>query len=156
MYPRLTSPGKKQMCFLSMCFPKVIWSRVSLMWRVSMMSHSRARGWFLRADSRRGIWLWSRNICWNASRTHSLFCLTPKCSIIYSFAPLTRYSKNWKNLWIFYLDSLESDQHLALQSLKSWVQSGSTELIESPGDESDGRDLLETHVVEDLDDDLGW
>ena len=75
------------MCFLSMCLPKVIWAatirlafvitnemitvrlkfitfltwrRVSLMWRVSTMSHSRARGWFRRADSRRGIWLWGR------------------------------------------------------------------------------------------------
>ena len=54
----LTSPGKKQMCFRSMCFPNVIWSRVSLMCRVSTMSHSRARGWLRRADSRRGIWLW--------------------------------------------------------------------------------------------------
>ena len=52
-----TSPGKKQMCFLSMCLPKVIWRRVRRMWRVSTMSHSLARGWFRRADSRRGIWL---------------------------------------------------------------------------------------------------
>lgn len=51
----LTSPGKKQMCFLSMCLPKVICSRVSLMCRVSMMSHSRANGWLRLADSRRGI-----------------------------------------------------------------------------------------------------
>ena len=43
---------------------------------------------------------------------------------------------------------------MALQSLKSGIQSGSAELVESPGDESDGRDLLETHVVEYLDDDL--
>ena len=61
-----------------------------------------------------------------------------------------------KLLYLFniYLDSLESDQHLALQSLKSWIQSGSAELIESPGDKSDRWDLLETHVVEDLDNDL--
>ena len=61
----ITSPGKKQMCFLSMCLPNVIWSSVNLMWRVSMMSHSRARGWFLRADSRRGIWLWNDLQTWN-------------------------------------------------------------------------------------------
>ena len=54
-----------------------------------------------------------------------------------------------------HLDSLESHQHLALQSLKSWIQAGSAELVESPRDESDRRYLLETHVVEDLDDDLG-
>ena len=49
-YVTLTSPAKKQTCFLSICFPKVICNSVSLMWRVSTMSHSRARGWFLRSE----------------------------------------------------------------------------------------------------------
>ena len=53
-----------------------------------------------------------------------------------------------------HLDSLESHQHLALQSLKSGIQAGSAELVESPGDKSHRGDLLETHVVEDLDNDL--
>ena len=55
----------------------------------------------------------------------------------------------------FYLDCLESDQHLALQSLKSGVQSCGTEFIESTGDPPHGWDLLVAHVLEDLDQDLG-
>ena len=58
----LTSPAKKQQCFLSMCFPKVICSNVRRMWSVSTMSDSQASGWFLLADSRLGI---LPRIVWN-------------------------------------------------------------------------------------------
>lgn len=48
---KLTVPGKKQMWFRSICLPKVIWSNDSLMWHVSMMSHSPADGCDRLADS---------------------------------------------------------------------------------------------------------
>lgn len=60
----LTSPGKKQQCFLSMCLPNVICNKLSLMWRVSIISDSQAKGWLLRADSLRGIFaLIDWNLC---------------------------------------------------------------------------------------------
>lgn len=40
----LTSPGKKQQCFRSMCLPKLICSKVSRICRVSMISDSHAKG----------------------------------------------------------------------------------------------------------------
>lgn len=80
----LTSPAKKQQCFLSMCLPKDIWSRVSRMWRVSKMSDSRANGCLRLALSRRGIWplihwnLWS---IWFWSRWKAVFRMVdPICS----------------------------------------------------------------------------
>lgn len=65
----VTSPGKKQQCFLSICLPKVICRRLNLMWRVSMISDSHARGWLLRADSLLGIFAL---IDWNLFNI--LFC----------------------------------------------------------------------------------
>ena len=76
-------------------------------------------------------------------------------SLVVNLKYVTYYTR--QNINIFtdnHLDSLESHQHLTLQSLKGGIQAGSAELVESPGDESDRRDLLETHVLEDLDDDL--
>ena len=47
-----------------MCLPNVICSSVSLMWSVSTMSDSLAKGWFLLADSLLGIlFLISWNLC---------------------------------------------------------------------------------------------
>lgn len=40
----LTSPGKKQQCFRSICLPKLICSKVSRICRVSMISDSQAKG----------------------------------------------------------------------------------------------------------------
>lgn len=60
----ITSPGKKQQCFLSICLPKVICNRLNLIWSVSMISLSQAKGWLLRADSRLGILdLMNWNLC---------------------------------------------------------------------------------------------
>ena len=64
-------------------------------------------------------------------------------------------SSNLVQYFLFYLDCLETDQHLALQSLKSGVQSCGTEFIESTGDPPHGGDLLVAHVLENLDQDLG-
>lgn len=47
----LTLPGKKQMWFRSICFPKVICSNDNRMWHVSTISHSPADGWDRLADS---------------------------------------------------------------------------------------------------------
>ena len=53
-----------------------------------------------------------------------------------------------------YLDCLESNQHLALQSLKSGIQSCSTQFVESSADSPNCRNLLVTHVLQNLHDNL--
>lgn len=63
----LTLPGKKQMWFRSICFPKVICSNDNRMWHVSTISHSPADGWDRLADSLelKFISLTLSYSCWN-------------------------------------------------------------------------------------------
>ena len=49
----LTSPAKKHTCFRSICFPRVICNKLSLICRVSTTSHSCAKGWFLKGKGRK-------------------------------------------------------------------------------------------------------
>lgn len=77
----LTSPGKKQQCFRSMCLPKLICSKVSRICRVSIMSDSHANGWFRRADSRLGICAliaWKRLNIWDCSFWNVEFSIDPQ------------------------------------------------------------------------------
>ena len=161
----LTSPGKKQMCFLSMCLPKVIWAatirlafvitkemiigrlkfitfltwrRVSLMWRVSTMSHSRARGWFRRADSRRGIWLWG----WERRRKSEILQHQhSRNEICWYFEGIEQLSV-FLVLFCWYLDGLEANEHVVLQPVESGVEASCTELVQPPTNQADCRVFL--------------
>lgn len=89
-YLHPTSPAKKQQCFRSMCFPNDICSNVRRMWSVSIISDSQANGWFLRADSRRGIFaLMPWNLC--------NICVCNRWNVEFNIA-LHTWS-NWRHTW---------------------------------------------------------
>lgn len=95
---KLTPPGKKQQCFLSICLPKVICKSDRRILHVSMISHSHASGWFLRTDSlqrkKNGFLFY--------------FCLVFCCCC---FLPS----------WHFVFNSLETMLQLCLKAIKCWI-----------------------------------
>ena len=54
-----------------------------------------------------------------------------------------------------YLDGLEPDEHVVLQPVEGGVEPGGAQLVEPPADQAHRRVLLEGHVLQDLDEELG-